>query len=44
MNRTLDIRILILGLIVVCGLLARPLDRVHDEVEVTGSIPAITAQ
>lgn len=39
MNRTFDTRILILGLVVVCGLLARGLDGDRLAHDVTGSIP-----
>lgn len=43
MNRMIDTRILIVGLVVVLGLLARPLDTVRASFEATGSIPAKTS-
>lgn len=41
MNPTFDTRILLLGLLVVCGLLARGLETGGTAAEITGSIPAL---
>lgn len=40
MNRTIDTRILAIGLLVGLALLVRPIDTANASNEVTGSIPA----
>ena len=40
MNRTIDIRILALGLLLGVALLVRPIDAANASHEITGSVPA----
>lgn len=44
MNRTVDTRILVLGLLLGLALLVRPIGPANASWEVTGSIPATQAQ
>ena len=44
MNRTIDTRILALGLLLGLALLVRPIDTANASHEVTGSIPAPQTQ
>ncbi len=44
MNRTIDTRILALGLLLGLALLVRPIDTANASHEVTGSVPASQTQ